>query len=38
LVVQGTGIIFLPGDGAAAPKHVGDTHQMYVYNRYCEFS
>jgi hypothetical protein len=29
---------FLPDDGAQAPKHVGDTRNMYLYNRYCLFS
>jgi len=28
LVVQVTGIVVLPDDGAQAPKHVADTHQM----------
>jgi hypothetical protein len=29
---QGTGIF-----GAREPKHIGYTHQMYEYNRYCTF-
>jgi hypothetical protein len=28
LIFQGTSIVFLPDDGAASPKHVGDTHQI----------
>jgi len=38
LVFQGTGIGAIPDDGAQASKHVGDMHQMYVFNRYCPFS
>jgi len=38
LVFQVTGIVVLPDDGAHAPKHVGDTHSLYVYNCYCAFS
>lgn len=34
----GTGIVVLSDDDAQAPKHVGDTHQMFVCNRYCGFS
>jgi len=37
LVFQATGTVVLPYDCAQAPKHVGDMHQMYVYNRYCAF-
>jgi len=35
---EGTGIVVLSDDDAQAPKHVGDTHQMYLCNRYCAFS
>jgi hypothetical protein len=38
LVFQVTGIVVFPGDGAQAPKHTEDTHQMYEYNRWCAFS
>jgi len=38
LVYQATGIFIHPACGAQAPKRVGDTHQMYVYNRYSSFS
>jgi len=36
--LQGTSIVVLPHDGPQELKHVGDTHQMYVYNRYRAFS
>jgi hypothetical protein len=29
---------FPPDDGAPASKPVGDTHQVYVYDRYCAFN
>jgi len=38
MVLQATGIVFFPDDGAQAQKHVGVTQQMYVYNRYCALS
>jgi hypothetical protein len=38
LVFQGTGIVVLPEGGAQAPKHVADTHQIYLCERYCAFS
>jgi len=30
LVYQVTGIVVLPACGAQAPKHIGDTHEIYV--------
>ena len=38
LVFKVTGIVVRPDDGAQSPKHEADTHQIYVYNRYCAFS
>ena len=38
LVCGVTGMVVLPDDGAQPPKHVADTHKMYVYGRYCAFS
>ena len=35
---QRTGTVVLPDDGGHVPKHAAYKHQMYVYNRYCEFS
>jgi hypothetical protein len=33
LVIQAIGTVVLSDDGAQAPKHVEDTHQMCVRNR-----
>jgi len=35
---KGTRVVVLHDDGAQAPKHVAETHQIYVCNRYCSFS
>jgi hypothetical protein len=34
LIFHISGTIFLLDDGAQAEKRVGDTYQMYEYNRY----
>ena len=36
--LQGPGIVVLLHDGEQEPKHVGETHQMYEYNRYHAFT
>jgi len=36
--MKGTTVHIVKDDGAQALKHVGDAHQMYVYNRYFAFS
>jgi len=33
-----SGTVVLLDDGAQAEKHMGDTYQMYGYNRYGAFS
>jgi len=38
LVFKVTDIVVLTDDGAQALKHVGDSHRMYVCNRFCAFS
>jgi len=38
LVFQVTGTVVLLDNDAQAEKHVGDTYQMYVCNRYCTFN
>ena len=37
-IVKGTTVCIVKDDGAQALKHVGDAHQIYVYNRYFAFS
>jgi len=37
-IINGTTLCIVKDDGAQALKHVGDAHQICVYNRYFAFS
>jgi len=35
MVLQETGVVILPNDGAQGSKYVGDTPQIYIYIYMC---